>query len=108
MKQNYNLFRRSEHFRQRQWQRGLDEILLQAILRDVSATNYYGESICIAVSRSFIKKARMGKFCHLNLSPNQYLVVLADKNCLITCYKIICVHCAEFEQVHPKRAVIQL
>ncbi len=108
MKQNYNPFRRSTHFHQRQWERGLDEILLQAILRDVSATNYCGEGICIAVSRSYIKKVRIGKICHLNLSPNQYWVLLADSNCLITCYKIVCVHATEFQQAHPKRIVIKL
>jgi hypothetical protein len=108
MKQNYNPFRRSKHFQQRQWQRGLDEILLQAILQDVSAMNLYGAGICIAVSRSYIKKARMGKICHFNLSPNQYLVILADNNCLITCYKVLCVHATEFQQAHPKRIVIKL
>jgi hypothetical protein len=100
-------FTRTKHFNERQWQRGLDEVLLQSILKDIPQ-KFCKENLCITVSRKYVKTIRMTRICNMQLSPNQYLVILMDREALVTVYKIVCPQYAEFQTAHPKRIIVPL
>lgn len=99
--------KRTSHFIQRQWERGLDEVLLQSILKDIPQ-NLCKENLCITVSRKYIKTIRMTRICNMQLSPNQYLVILIEREVLVTVYKIVCPKHAEFQTAHPERIIVPL
>ena len=99
--------KRTSHFIQRQWQRGLDEVLLQSILKEIPE-GFRKESLCITVSRKYVKMIRMTRICNMQLSPNQYLVILMDRGALVTTYKIVCHQPAEFQTAHPERMILKL
>jgi hypothetical protein len=98
-------FTRTKHFNERQWQRGLDEVLLQSVLKDIPQ-GFRKENLCITVSRQYVKSVRMTRICNMQLSPNQYLVIVANRECLVTVYKMVCPQYAEFQTAHPKRIIL--
>jgi hypothetical protein len=101
------LMTRTKHFNERQWQRNLDEVLLQSILKDIPQ-NFRKENLCITVSRKYVKAFHMTRICNMQLSPNQYLVILVDNSALVTAYKVVCHQPAEFQMAHPKRIIFRL
>jgi hypothetical protein len=84
--QNRVYMQRKHHFFERQWQRGVDEVIIQAVAKKIP-NHLRTELLCVAVSRRFIKQLKQTCICHLDLSPNQLLVLIIDKAKLVTAYK---------------------